>query len=88
MPDLPGLLEVNERFSIRIQAGIFEGEIWRKYLEKHLRAIPKNVYKNCQFGFTQICNNVIDHSGAEHANVLLKKGAAIEIEVQANGIGA
>jgi anti-sigma regulatory factor (Ser/Thr protein kinase) len=43
-----------------------EDVIWRNDLAPLLKTLNKNVKEICQYGFTEMVNNVIDHSGGEY----------------------
>jgi anti-sigma regulatory factor (Ser/Thr protein kinase) len=50
--------------------------------------MPKNVLKVWHYGFTEMFNNVIDHSGATHVNVSVTKTAAsTTITIHDDGVG-
>jgi hypothetical protein len=66
---------------------MFEDDVWRQYLIEDLRDLPSNVFQICQYGFTEIFNNVIDHAEARTATLYLKKGAEIELSILDDGIG-
>jgi len=40
-----------------------EDRVWAKYVKPILMKLPENVYKICNYGFTEMYNNAIDHSG-------------------------
>jgi DNA-binding transcriptional ArsR family regulator len=39
-----------------------EDRVWRTLVEPHLMGLTENVLRICQYGFTEIFNNAIDHS--------------------------
>ena len=47
---------------IPLTSVIQEDKIWREYAYPALEKLPKNVLDICQYGFTEMVNNVIDHS--------------------------
>ena len=46
-----------------------EDTIWRYHVLPHIKDVPQNVVDICQFAFTEIFNNVIDHSLSDEAVV-------------------
>ena len=46
-----------------------EDAVWRFRILPHIKDIPQNVINICQYGFTEIFNNVIDHSLSDVATV-------------------
>ena len=65
-----------------------EDAIWRFRLLPHVKDIPINVLNICQYGFTEMFNNVIDHSLSEDAVVSLNQNyCRLEILVADKGIG-
>lgn len=59
---LASILSIN--FSIELSIGLAEDSIWRFRIRDYLKDIPQNVIDICQYGFTEILNNAIDHSGS------------------------
>lgn len=81
-------LIIHETFTISITAATQEDAIWREKLLPLIRNLNQNVLAICQFGFTEMLNNVIDHSESESALVSLRRDAAdIQIMVSDEGIG-
>lgn len=82
-----GFHNFERQYLVPIVQPIFEDEVWKKYLADDLRNMNENLFKICQYGFTEMFNNVIDHSGATQATVNLSVGLEIEISILDNGIG-
>ncbi len=67
-----------------------EGEdvIWRGCIEPHLEGLTDNALGICHHGFTEMFNNVIDHSEAVWASVVIVRSALdTEIRILDSGIG-
>lgn len=65
-----------------------EAEIWKRDIAPHLVDLPENVRRICEHGFTEMFNNVIDHSESKSAIVDIKVDArAITLIVFDLGIG-
>lgn len=65
-----------------------EDSIWSKDLAPLLKDLNSNVKEICQYGFTEMVNNVIDHSEADILKVELTVDyLTLKIVVSDNGIG-
>ena len=53
-----------------------EDRVWRTLVEARLVGLPDNVLRICQYGFTEIFNNAIDHSEGSHALVGVGRSAS------------
>ncbi|MBL8511016.1 MAG: DUF4325 domain-containing protein [Betaproteobacteria bacterium] len=68
--------------------GITEDQVWREDIASLLGKLPENVFKIWNHGFTEMFNNVIDHSDAKYVVVRLWKNAATTvIQIEDDGIG-
>lgn len=56
-----------EVFEIEINAHVEEDVVWRFRILPHLKGVPQNVIDICQYGFTEMLNNAIDHSASRIA---------------------
>ncbi len=76
-------------FSINIKSGQTEEDrVFTKYIKPMLIDFPDNVYRIINYTFTEILNNVIDHSGGHSAYIDFRiEDNNINIEVIDNGIG-
>lgn len=65
-----------------------EDKVWREYIRPHLENLSANVLQICQYGFTEIVNNAIDHSEGTELVIFLKRTyKSIEMNLLDNGIG-
>jgi anti-sigma regulatory factor (Ser/Thr protein kinase) len=46
---------------------MYEHEIWDALIRPKMIKLPDNIVDICQYGFNEMLNNVIDHSGSEDA---------------------
>ncbi|PIR53332.1 ArsR family transcriptional regulator [Candidatus Peregrinibacteria bacterium CG10_big_fil_rev_8_21_14_0_10_49_10] len=78
----------NFQFSLNLQAKLQEDIVWTKYMKPMVKILPENVLGICQYGFTEILNNAIDHSTGKsvHCHLVLRDGK-IEIIIKDDGIG-
>lgn len=65
-----------------------ENAIWRNEISEQLKSLPENVYEICHHGFTEMFNNIIDHSGSRHARVHVERNPVkVKMYVQDAGVG-
>lgn len=65
-----------------------EDLVWRHSIERHLKDLPEEVLKICYHGFSEMFNNVIDHSESITARVKIDRlGNRVELVVFDEGIG-
>jgi anti-sigma regulatory factor (Ser/Thr protein kinase) len=58
---------VEEQFTLEVSAGMPEDVIFRFRIRPHMKSLKQNVIDLCQYGFTEMLNNVIDHSQSRDA---------------------
>ena len=65
-----------------------EDVVWREFVDPRFADMKENVLRICQYGFTEIFNNAIDHSEGTHASVKIEQTACdVSLTVFDNGIG-
>lgn len=76
-------------FDVRLTAGLSEDAVWRGQLLPSIRdRLPENILNICEYSFTEMLNNSIDHSGSFNAHVTYRQTYAdVTIEVIDYGIG-
>jgi len=75
-------------FRLKIKPDLSEDQIWSKYVKPMILGFPKNIQDICSYGFTEIFNNVIDHSKGTTLYVSIKiDNDNIIIVIMDNGIG-
>ncbi len=78
----------NKEFILTITPELAEDRVWREYISNLTSSIDKNIEDICNYGFTEMFNNVLDHSMAKEATIQVSITAAtIEIWVIDDGIG-
>jgi len=78
----------NIEFSIKIKPGLAEDQVWSKYVKPMVLSYPENVRRICNYGFTEIFNNAIDHSSGTSIFVNIKIDEKnINIVIMDNGVG-
>jgi anti-sigma regulatory factor (Ser/Thr protein kinase) len=81
-------LLVNENQLFNLSPKLDEDAVWRSFVRPKLDDIPHNIISICQYGFTEMFNNVIDHSEGKSAFVTVQRSAFhVEITVMDDGIG-
>ena len=69
-------------------AGLEEDKVWRAEIRPLLKDVPPNVLGICQYGFTEIVNNAIDHSSGSRLTVsVVCSPAEITLSVSDDGVG-
>ncbi|UFP95547.1 STAS-like domain-containing protein [Gloeobacter morelensis] len=71
--------------------GLDEDLAWREVCQPLLQNLEKNnneIYQICFYGFTEMFNNAIDHSGASAVTAeIILTGAYIELQINDDGVG-
>ena len=71
-----------------LASGLAEDAVWRNDISQLLGKLPENVLHIWHYGFTEMLNNVIDHSGATIVSITLTKTAAsTTIDIHDDGVG-
>jgi anti-sigma regulatory factor (Ser/Thr protein kinase)/biotin operon repressor len=71
-----------------IVQGVTEDQVWREDVAPSLGKLPENVLNIWQYGFTEMFNNAIDHSGGTTIQVSLTKTAASAlVDLSDDGVG-
>lgn len=80
------LMQWERRYAL--SAGLAEDVVWRDHVSPQLGKLPENVLAIWHYGFTEMFNNVIDHSGADHVVVAMERTAAsTKVEIYDDGVG-
>ena len=84
--ELAPLVKWNKQY--KLGHGLAEDTVWRVDVAPLLGKLPENVLGIWHYGFTEMFNNVIDHSGAKSVTVSLTKTAAeTTVDIDDNGVG-
>ncbi|MFQ5673888.1 MAG: STAS-like domain-containing protein [Nitrospinales bacterium] len=80
--------EDNKSWVIPVTPELAEDEIWEKYMQPLFKSQKENVDAICHYGFTEMFNNVVSHSGASTVQLGFKiKDGNIILTVFDDGIG-
>ena len=76
------------QFRFSITADLHEDEVWRNSVRPLLDNVPDNVLRICNYGFTEMLNNVVDHSEGTRVTItVIRTAATIDLTVDDDGIG-
>jgi len=82
------LKAVKKKIMLDNIANLDESEVWEKEILSFLPELDENIKFICNYGFTEMLNNVIDHSKAESVLIAVEYDAKeIRITVHDFGIG-
>jgi anti-sigma regulatory factor (Ser/Thr protein kinase) len=74
--------------TIEVNENSKEHEVWLTLVKPQLTGIPENVLGICAHGFTEMFNNVIDHSESTTAQIIVRRDAAsVLMSVRDWGVG-
>ena len=67
---------------------ISEDGVWREHIYPLLKNLPENALKNCNYAFTEMLNNAIDHSDGTNVEItVLDNSFRVILTIQDNGVG-
>ncbi|MCK5492214.1 MAG: hypothetical protein KAJ14_03790, partial [Candidatus Omnitrophica bacterium] len=82
------LKETMQAFSLQVFPGMSEDQVWRDRVVPFLPPLKKNVLDICNHGFTEMLNNVIDHSEAKKVFISLEYNAKnVHFQINDSGVG-
>ena len=82
------LLAQEQNYSYKLKDNLEEDVLWRKDFMPLLTDIKDNVLRALQYSFTEMVNNVIDHSSAKTLTIFFIKDAKkIQFYICDDGIG-
>ncbi len=82
------LVVTEHRIHLDIVPGMAEHRVWRDKIVPLLPELRQNVRDICEYGFTEMFNNILDHAGSQVAEVLLRYDSRkVEIWVADEGVG-
>jgi anti-sigma regulatory factor (Ser/Thr protein kinase) len=69
-------------------SGLQEDKVWRETIRPLLENLPSNILGICQYGFTEMVNNAIDHSEGTKLKIQLRRTyQKISLFITDNGVG-
>jgi anti-sigma regulatory factor (Ser/Thr protein kinase) len=83
----PGLSQALQKKYV-LQGSLEESEIWSKDFMALCQGLKENVVRICEYGFTEMVNNAIDHSNGKHLILIMERNTqVILIKIVDDGIG-
>lgn len=78
----------SELTTVDVSPSLAEDRAWEEILRPHFEDVRKNVRDICHHGFTEMLNNVIDHSGSSNAAIQYRRTPIdISIAIGDQGVG-
>ena len=78
----------NEVFRVYLNKDLEEHQVWMEHFDSYFKQFPENIYDICNYGFTEILNNAIDHSETNEGFVgFIHFPHSVELTVNDSGIG-
>ena len=79
---------VNQVVELAVTSRLEEDVTWRQIISPYMGGIGENVLNKCQYGFTEMVNNVVSHSAAKNMTVAVRRNPIqIRLTVSDNGVG-
>ncbi len=73
---------------LTITPALTEDRMWEEYIRPLVDDVPHHVRDICHYGFTEVANNALQHSGAARVSISARRTAtAIDMAVTDNGAG-
>jgi anti-sigma regulatory factor (Ser/Thr protein kinase) len=74
---------------VSLEPGLAEHDVWNEHIAPFIRdRISAKAYQICQYGFTEMLNNAIDHSGGGEVVVgLILSPATVHMVITDDGVG-
>ncbi len=77
-----------KEIQVPVSKDLQEHVIWISHVKPIIEDIPQNIVDICNYGFTEMVNNVIDHSESNTLLIVVERTAVdIMIEIFDNGVG-
>jgi len=71
-----------------ITADMKEDVVLRERLSPHLRELPQNIRSICEYGFTEMLNNAIEHSEGTFCKIRFSRNyTTVSLDIIDNGVG-
>lgn len=75
-------------FTLALALNLQEDKVWREHIRPLMDGVPQNVLGICQYGFTEMLNNAIEHSEGQTVHVVVRRtDEAIQMEIADDGVG-
>ncbi|MCH8987575.1 MAG: DUF4325 domain-containing protein [Chloroflexi bacterium] len=78
----------SKNFEFDVTPDLAEDFLWSEYVLPWIGTVEKNVEEICGYGFTEMVNNVVDHSDSSRLSIYLERTAAtVTMIVRDFGVG-
>lgn len=75
-------------FTLSVTPDLQEDKVWQNHIAPHTTSLSENCQKICHYGFTEMLNNVIDHSKASKVSIQCNFSTnPISMTLLDNGVG-
>ena len=79
---------VEKSFTEKLYKGLEDDVVWRHDILPLMNGIKQNIIDICQYGFTEMLNNAVDHSGSFYAHITYQQNYdEIRISISDEGKG-
>lgn len=79
---------IYESFKLDVTSNLEEDVVWRERVLPLVTGVPENVLSICQYGFTEMLNNVVSHADSKKVLIHIERNAInIHIMVSDYGVG-
>jgi anti-sigma regulatory factor (Ser/Thr protein kinase) len=79
---------LQKKLEFSIKPGLEEHQVWMDYFHDAFSILPENIYSICNYGFSEMFNNAIDHSEGTRIAVRSKiKKDILKLNIYDNGVG-
>jgi anti-sigma regulatory factor (Ser/Thr protein kinase) len=79
---------LQKKLEFPIKPGLEEHQVWMDYLHDAFSTLPENIYAICNYGFSEMFNNALDHSQGTRIAVRSRiKDDILKLNIYDNGMG-
>ncbi len=79
---------VDHAVDLDITPSLEEDQVGRKHIYPHLTNFPRDTVEICEYGFSQMMSNVIDHSRGDHCRIRITTTAQnVSLGIRDDGVG-
>ena len=80
--------DLQKKLEFSIKPGLEEHQVWMDYFHDAFAILPDNIYLICNYAFSEMFNNAIDHSQGTRIAVRSKiKDDVLKLNIYDNGVG-
>ncbi len=77
-----------QTFEFDLSSRPAEDFVWQKYISQYVFTLPQNVRDICQYGFTEMFNNAVEHSEGKRVYVFFERSyEEVRMDICDDGIG-